>query len=385
MIIRPLHLHPDDVLFFREVGEVMIKVARKYNLPLRLITGFENPEAPAFYGQCFGSGEIQLTLRFKVKGEWTDPRREEDVWRTAAHELAHLRHMNHGVAFQEFEEEMRTAVENAREDHTQKILRKLVKLQAARDSEAAIGNAEAAEAFAGMINKMLVENELSPSDIDYARRDADDPVIELEVHKAAYGIKHKKSRIAWEEKLARIVANAHLCSFLIRTGRNDIIFVGTKSHATVAEYAYGTLVPAAEKLADKEYYNYHMGLRRRGEDIRLARGFRPAWLDAFVSRIDERFKDARKAAVAASVTNPGDHTMALMRLDKALVKTREYIDDKFGRRGKGKNRFVAALNGGARYHKDGREWGRAAADRMTIGQRGVTGGKSIGSLGEGRG
>lgn len=229
-----------------------------------------------------------------------------------------------------------------------------------------LGNTEAAEAFAGMINKMLIEYELSPSDIDYARAADRDPVLEIKVDFKKYGYPSKNVRIAWEEELARVVAKAHLCGFLIRTGSNDIFFVGTKSHATVAEYVFGTLLPIASRLADDEYYAYHMGLRRDKKDIRLARGFRPAWLESFVERIAERFHAAREAAVTAA---PEGTSTALLRLDGALVKARAYIDDKFS----GRRRYALALNGGGKGHVDGRAWGRAAADRMTLGRKGVEG------------
>ena len=56
-----------------------------------------------------------------------------------------------------------------------------------------------------------------------------------------------------------------------------------------------------------------------------------------------------------------------MRLDGAMIKARKYVDDKF----KGK---AAPLRRVRAYHSEGRARGRAAADKMTIGQRGVNAG-----------
>lgn len=366
-VTREFTGHVDDLLFFTEVATAMTAVARAYTLPLRVISHLAMPKSGMAdrMGQCDATGHIQLVLRCTVDGQWCDePMSPSEVWDTAAHELAHLRHMNHGVKFQEFEEEMREAIKNRQEDHQEKVLRRLVKLQASKESEAAIGNAEAAEAFASMINKMLIEYELNPSDIDYARTVDRDPVIEMPVNLGAYKIRVQKTRIAWQESLARIVAKAHLCSFLLRSGSNSIWFVGINSHAMVAEYAYGTLVPVIDKLSDVEYYAF-LGKCQRDGNSKLAHGFRPAWLSAFVQRIDERFFEARKAVVAEATSE----SQALMRLDGALVKVRRYIEDKFeGRRGS-----AAMLNGGAKYHAAGRAAGRAAADRMALGRRGVSG------------
>jgi hypothetical protein len=379
-------IHPDDVLLFEEVRAAMFRVAKKYRLSLSSVSPEPRPEhASAYLGVCWsGSGAITLTLRGMDGGVWAkEPRRPEDVWDTAAHELAHLRYPNHGAAFQEFEEELQEAMENQTEDHREKVIRRLVKMQACRDGEAKLGNEEAAESFAAAINRMMLEYELKPSDLDYQRAQQDDPVIQLLVDRQKHGLRTKRTRIAWEETLARVVAKAHLCSFLIREGSNDIWFVGTRSHATVAEYVYAILVREAEKLATKEWGAYYKKCADAG-DVTLARGFRSAWLDSFVSRVNERLQAERDAAVreadaafrAENPDVPGTQSVALVRIDQALVKVQAYVDAKF----KKKRRYAAALNGGRRDHSDGRAWGRAAADRMPIGRRGVAAGGARGRL-----
>lgn len=154
-----------------------------------------------------------------------------------------------------------------------------------------------------------------------------------------------------------------MCTFLLNRGSNKIWFVGTKSHASVAEYAYGTLTPIVDKLSDKEYYAYLGQCQREGCSWK-AHGFRPAWLQAFVTRINERFFESRKAAIAEA---PNEST-ALVRLNGALAKVDKYIEDKFA----STHRHVEALKG-AKYHAAGREAGRAAADRVPLGRRGVEG------------
>ena len=94
-------LHPEDVLFFGEVAAGMRRVAAKYGLFLGSV-GHLPDERSGFDTDRFGdceptSGAIRLLLRAKVNGQWTsDPMSPEEVWDTAAHELAHLRFVEHG-------------------------------------------------------------------------------------------------------------------------------------------------------------------------------------------------------------------------------------------------------------------------------------------------
>lgn len=363
------HLHPDDVLFFHEVAGAMRRVAKDYQLPLRSISPLSMPETGMAdrLGDCASSGDIRLVMRATLDGVWCEhPRTPDDVWRTAAHELTHLKHFNHGDAFWAFHHELLRAIENQQTDHREKVIARLVKMQASRDGEAKLGNSAAAEAFAEAINRMLLDHELSPSDLDYARATDNDPVIELSVNRGNYKIEEKQTRVAWQESLARIVAKAHLCTFLIRPGSNSITFVGTKSHATVAEYVYGTLVPVAVQLGLREYRTFRYECVKRDGHKRAANGFKEAWLSAFLSRIEERFTEARHAAVTAA---PEGTSVALVRLNGALRKVDQYIDDKFKRRS-----GAQPLNRLRVRNAEGAARGRAAADRMTIGRRGVTSG-----------
>jgi hypothetical protein len=368
------NLHPDDLLFFNEVADAMRTIATRYALPLKSIRPAHMPKAGMsdFLGRCFSTGEIELVMRATVDGQFVEhPRSPEDVWRTAAHELAHLKHLNHGAAFHEFFMELVQAMDNLRTpDHKAKIIDKLVKMQRARQSEAELGNTEAAEAFASAINRMLVEYELRPSDLDYARAADDDPIVELRVDLSKYAIDAKKTRVAWQEALARIVAKAHLCSFLLRPGSNQIWFVGTRSHAMVAEYVFGTLIPAANTMSIKEKYRYGHECFKRDGHWKGVNGFRESWLTSFTQRIAERFDDARKAAVAEVVVDlpAGSESQALIRLDGALTRVKSYIDDKFKSRRSGAN----ALSSGRSTNSEGVARGKAAANAMTLGRRAVT-------------
>jgi len=132
------------------------------------------------------------------------------------------------------------------------------------------------------------------------------------------------------------------------------------------------------KKAEVEYWQA-TGCGRGANNKAL--GYRSAWIDAFVHRIFQRFDEARKAAVleAAARSGPSDQT-GLMRLDGALMKVRKYIDDKFSNRRAASK--AGALNHRSRNHEDGRAAGRAAADNITLGRRGIGSGGPKRLLGE---
>jgi hypothetical protein len=376
-------IHPDDILIFTEVSAAMRRVAKKYNLPLKSATGFPMPKSGLAdrMGDCNSNGDIRIVLRCTENGQWCDaPLSPTEIYDTAAHELAHLKYMNHGEEFLTFCEELQVAMLNQQVDHKQKVINKLIKMQACRQSEAELGNSAAAEAFAGAINRMLLDYELNPSDLDYARATDNDPVIEMRVNLSAHNIESSKVRSAWQEQLASSIARAHLCTILIRPGSNDIYFVGTKSHTLVAEYVYGTMVPAVAKMSKKAEIDYwrETGFGRGIHN--KAKGYRAAWIEGFIGRIWERFAEARRAAVAESTARTGSSKeTGLIRLDGALAKVQAYIDNKFSYRAA---RSAGALNHRCRNHTDGIAAGREAANQIVLGRRGVTSSSAPKQLGE---
>ena len=383
MFLNQIKIHPDDVLFFNEVVVAMRTLAKRYHLPLKSVTGGHMPAIGVadFLGKCHHNGDIEIVLRATVDGEFCEhPISPAQVWETVAHELAHLKHFNHGKEFDLFRIELLEALDMMRKpDHRQRVIDKLVKMQASRQSEAELGNSAAAEAFAAAINRMMIENELHPSDLDYARAADNDPIIEMRVNLDKYHIETKRTRVAWQESLARIVARAHLCSFLLQPGSNNIWFVGTRSHALVAEYVFGTIVPLAAKMSYTEYRAFRRSIKPiNGKYERPeTHGFIEAWLYAFTKRIAERFDDARKQAVADITQQEGlplgSESQALIRLDGAMTRVRTYIDDKFK---SSRSRGAHALSSGRSSNAEGARRGTAAANAMTLGRKGLTSSKS---------
>ena len=241
---------------------------------------------------------------------------------------------------------------------TEKVLDKLAKLKAARDGEAALGNSAAAEAFAGMINRLLLSHELSETDIPLSADQ--DPILERMVNPADHGYKRVKTRIAWQENLASVVAYAHLCKILVHPGSNLVTFVGTRSHVEIAEYAFVTLLRAAEKMAYEALAKYWRENRHK-PDFESG-NYRAAWLRGFIGRIAERFREIRNTEVAAATSS----STALVRLNQALVRANDYIKDRY------KSKASAVRQRSGSY--EGMLEGRKAANNMDLGRRGVKGG-----------
>ena len=246
-----------------------------------------------------------------------------------------------------------------------KVLDKLAKLKAAAEGEAKLGNTEAAEAFAGMINRMLLQHDLSMADIPTAVGAPEEPIVEQLVDPRKHGIKFTRNRIAWQESLARVVADAHMCRFLVSSGTNYITFVGTRPHVMVAEYAYTVLVRSADQMSMKARHDWwkevHGGVHVKSGN------FRAAWLLGFIERISERFAEVRRTEVKAAANS----STALMCINKALTRANSYVAEKYKR-----NAGRVHLQTG---NWEGQKRGRAAADKIAIGQKGV-GSNTVGLL-----
>jgi len=65
-------IHPDDILTFNEVVAAMKRVADKYSLPLKSVTGMPMPRRGMAdrLGYCGWDGNIRLVLRCTVDGQW---------------------------------------------------------------------------------------------------------------------------------------------------------------------------------------------------------------------------------------------------------------------------------------------------------------------------
>jgi predicted metal-dependent hydrolase len=73
-------------------------LAARFALPLRSLDP-ERPQVRRRYGICYADGRIRIRLRHVRTRELL---KYSSLVDTLCHELAHLRHMNHGLRFQAF-------------------------------------------------------------------------------------------------------------------------------------------------------------------------------------------------------------------------------------------------------------------------------------------
>jgi predicted metal-dependent hydrolase len=74
------------------------RIARRFGLRYRSITA-ERAGVRSRYGVCYADGAIRIRLRHATTGR---PLKYSSLVNTLCHELAHLRHFNHGPRFKAF-------------------------------------------------------------------------------------------------------------------------------------------------------------------------------------------------------------------------------------------------------------------------------------------
>lgn len=77
-------------------------IATRFGLRYRVIEP-ESPRVRRRYGVCFRDGTIRIRLAHVVTGQ---PLRYSSLVATLCHELAHLRHFNHGLRFRSFNQRL---------------------------------------------------------------------------------------------------------------------------------------------------------------------------------------------------------------------------------------------------------------------------------------
>lgn len=73
-------------------------LAARFDLRYRVIEA-ERPRVKRRYGVCYADGTIRIRLRHATSGE---PLKYSSLVNTLCHELAHLRHFDHGLRFRRF-------------------------------------------------------------------------------------------------------------------------------------------------------------------------------------------------------------------------------------------------------------------------------------------
>lgn len=247
---------------------------------------------------------------------------------------------------------------------TEAILEKLAKIKRHADSAKEIGNEAEAQAFATMLQNLLLKHKLEMSDIDYAKEMQSEPIIE---HRTETVYSHERrcyvykdfpdvevvgKRRMWAEDLAAIIVKTYSCRFLVSTNSSQITFVGHKSNVMQCEYLFLTMLRAADKMSDREAKKQRAAWRQQnGGAGATPKGYRESWLMGFCKRLGERMAEER-----AKFETPSTST-ALVRVNKEALEVAGYM---------GKFKTISTARKAATFNSAGYESGQRAANGLNL-------------------
>lgn len=253
------------------------------------------------------------------------------------------------------------------QDDLKKVVERLRKLHTMAEGARAVGNDAEAEAFAEGVQKILTAYKLDAALLTAQEVNEIDPMTHEWEDFAETSVGRKSRRIAWTERLARYVAEAHFCEMIIGMGgTNAVVFVGRTSDVQTARYVLMMLIRIGKESADKAYRKerYHMW---KADQMEKAHGFRSAFLLGYVTRLGERLRELHRREVAS------DKRMGLIvvRSGEDIARYREENI---------KTKPAHGIGMSASGHSDalarGEDAGRRAADEANVNTHGVGGGKS---------
>lgn len=266
---------------------------------------------------------------------------------------------------------------------TDRIVEKLRRIKAHMESARKIGSDAEAEAFAAMMQRMMLEHEISMTDIEVANRDAQEPVDMHWIDYSKYGKKDQPTgaRVRWREQLAMIIADAHFCRILVTLGSSRITLVGRKADCEIAEWMIVTMTRMVHEMALKEWWKEwrRLGGAKSYEDNRRVReglkGFRPSYQNAFINRLQHRYHEELERMRREHTPHPswgGDATStALVRINNKALAVQDYMTKHYGDKKSKAGRLTRDSNAA---HEEGWRKGTEAADRVNLRSNAVAAG-----------
>ena len=244
----------------------------------------------------------------------------------------------------------------------EKILEKLAKIKRHADSAKEIGNEAEAQAFAAMLQNLLLKHKLEMTDIDYAKEMQSEPIIEHapetmwgkdgRVYVEFPDVEVVGKRRMWAEDLAGIITKAYSCRFLVSTSSSMIYFVGHKSNVLQCEYLYLTMLRAADKMSDREAKRQRAIWRNQnGGAGATPKGFRESWLLGFCKRLGERMEEERRKFETPSTST------ALVRVNKEALEVAGYMN---------KFKTIQTQRKQGAFNQDGYAAGQRAANGLNL-------------------
>jgi hypothetical protein len=119
--LKWLYAHPSDIKVYEKLNRVANFVAKKENLGRVYVKPKKHPYPGRPAGHCWSDGTIKMLVRLKWRRngswEWAEKRDSDaSTIDLLAHELGHLKHMNHRPEFKQYVADIRGAVWEAWEN-----------------------------------------------------------------------------------------------------------------------------------------------------------------------------------------------------------------------------------------------------------------------------
>lgn len=262
-----------------------------------------------------------------------------------------------------------------------KLLERIRKIWMKAESLKTMGPEYEQEAltFAAEAQKMLAKYRLSLSDLEMEAMEREEPVAE----EAVEG--ERKTRVEdWVRTLAHVVAGAHFCRAIMERGSDRVWIVGRSTDRKVCMFIFTTLRRAADEMSDKAARTFRKQQRREhGETSSENRGYRTAWLDGFVERIAERYREENRK-MEQEQKKAGGTSLVLVRKN-AEVAIESFVNANIPLVTTRSRRGRSGRSSGESAHSSGRAAGRAAANGVNIRGTGLgTSGKNHKSIGGGQ-
>lgn len=246
------------------------------------------------------------------------------------------------------------------------VLAKIAKLHAMAVGAAQIGNQAEAAAFGAKVQELLIAHELEMTDVEYASRADNDPFEKSTLDPENEGIAPSRRRVAWQERLASAISRAFFCQLMVIPGSNRLIFIGRRSHRSMAVYVYSRLVRDIERLQKEERQKLYVS---SGYDSEAVAGFNASFRNAFVSTVAQRLAAADRER-ENQMRAEGSGT-ALVRLNNAREDVAVWMKANVKTGGS-----ASGLSGHRGYNAAGQRAGAAHGSRADLGANGVTTGSS---------
>lgn len=227
-------------------------------------------------------------------------------------------------------------------------------------------SAEEAQVAAAMAQRLMLEHNITMTDVAFIELKQTEPVRPFTVHADSLGFDRKKTWVAWSEDLAQAVLLAHTCEMIIIPGSNSFIAVGRKSDVEIALFMYHYLHALCDTLTHRGYaVEYKRATRSR--DVRHARGFKEAFRRGFVHGVAQQYREMKKK-VEDEMKGRG---VALVRIDETAAEVRA-VTESMSRTAYALSRDVV--------HGSGYRQGREAGEKVNLSTNGVGDAKSKGAL-----